>query len=104
MKKISKNLEKRISFVVGDERINRSGRPKGSRNRSTLVREWLAVEQKTANLITGDIEVLDQSDQMTLALILKAKEGDVQAYKELIQYLPDDNDNKSDTEIVIRRV
>ena len=78
------NLEKRVPFEPDDERINRDGRPKGSRNRSTIVREWLSVEQTIKNPITGEMEKLDQADMMTLALIGKARKGDVQAYKELM--------------------
>jgi hypothetical protein len=63
---------------------NPNGRPKGSRNRSTLVREWLEVSQKIKNPITGELEQLQQQDIMTLALIKKAREGDVQAYRELM--------------------
>jgi len=63
---------------------NPSGRPKGSRNRSTLVREWLEVKQKEKNPLTGHVEELEQQDLITLALIKKAKKGDVQAYKELM--------------------
>ena len=63
---------------------NPNGRPKGARNRSTLVREWLEVKQKAKNPITGQTEELEQQDIMTLALIRKAREGDVQAYRELM--------------------
>lgn len=63
---------------------NPEGRPKGSRNRATLVREWLEVKQKEKNPLTGKIEELEQQDLITLALIKKAKKGDVQAYKELM--------------------
>jgi hypothetical protein len=63
---------------------NPNGRPKGKRNRSTLVREWLEVSQKVKNPISGVTEELEQQDIMTLALIKKAREGDVQAYRELM--------------------
>ena len=63
---------------------NPNGRPKGARNRSTLVREWLEVKQKEKNPITGQTEELEQQDLMTLALIKKARDGDVHAYKELM--------------------
>jgi hypothetical protein len=63
---------------------NPKGRPKGSRNRSTVAREWLEVDQRIKNPITGDDESLEQQDIMTLALIKKAREGDVAAYKALM--------------------
>ena len=63
---------------------NPKGRPKGSRNRSTVAREWLELVQSMQNPITGLEEELEQQDIMTLALIKKANEGDVSAYKELM--------------------
>lgn len=63
---------------------NPTGRPKGTRNRSTIVREWLEVQQSVKNPITGEQEVLEQQDIMTLALIKKAREGDVNAFRELM--------------------
>lgn len=63
---------------------NPAGRPKGSRNRSTIVKEWLEVKEKVKNPITGQTEELEQQDIMTLALINKARKGDVYAYKELM--------------------
>jgi hypothetical protein len=63
---------------------NPKGRPKGSRNRSTVARQWLEVSQKVKNPISGEVEELEQQDIMTLALIKKAREGDVSAYRELM--------------------
>lgn len=63
---------------------NPKGRPKGSRNRSTIVKEWLEAKEDTTNPITGEKQSLEQQDIMTLALIKKARKGDVQAYKELM--------------------
>jgi len=62
----------------------KNGRPKGSRNRSTIAKQWLEVSQKIKNPITGKEENLEQQDIMTLALIKKARNGDVSAYKELM--------------------
>jgi hypothetical protein len=63
---------------------NPNGRPKGSRNRSTIVKEWLDVLEKVKNPITGQTEELQQQDIITLALIKKARGGDVNAFKELM--------------------
>lgn len=63
---------------------NPNGRPKGSKNRSTIARQWLEVNQKLKNPITGQDETMSQEDLMTLALIKKAREGDVSAYKALM--------------------
>lgn len=63
---------------------NPNGRPKGRKNRSTIARHWLEINQKLKNPITGDSETMSQEDLMTLALIKKAREGDVTAYKALM--------------------
>ncbi len=62
----------------------KNGRPKGSRNRSTIARKWLEAMQDSRNPITGEIENLSQEDIMTLALLNKARKGDVNAYKQLM--------------------
>ena len=74
------NLKKFAKGASG----NPSGRPKGSKNRSTIARHWLDVNQKLKNPLTGQDEVMSQEDLMTLALIKKAREGDVNAYKALL--------------------
>ena len=63
---------------------NPNGRPKGSRNRSTIAREWLEVTQFITNPITGEKEKLEQQDIMPLGIIKKARDGDVNAYKALM--------------------
>jgi hypothetical protein len=60
---------------------NPNGRPKGSRNRSTIARKWLEVNQSLKNPITGEQETMSQEDMITLALIKKARDGDVSATK-----------------------
>lgn len=63
---------------------NPKGKPKGTRNRTTIVREWLLVEQNFKNPLNGTMEILSQADIITLALISKARKGDVAAFKELM--------------------
>lgn len=63
---------------------NPNGRPKGAKNRSTIARQWLEVNQSLKNPLTGEQETMSQEDLMTLALIKKAREGDVNAYKALM--------------------
>jgi hypothetical protein len=63
---------------------NPNGRPKGTRNRSTIARQWLEVNQNLKNPLTGENETMSQEDLMTLALIKKARDGDVNAYKALM--------------------
>ena len=63
---------------------NPNGRPKGSKNRSTIARQWLEVNEDLKNPLTSEIERMSQEDVMTLALIKKARSGDVNAYKALM--------------------
>lgn len=63
---------------------NPNGRPKGAKNRSTIARYWLEVNQNLKNPLTGSEETMSQEDLMTLALIKKAREGDVAAYRALM--------------------
>ena len=63
---------------------NPKGRPVGSKNRSTIAKKWLGVEQDLKNPLTGEKENMSQEDLMTLALIKKAREGDTQAYQKLL--------------------
>lgn len=63
---------------------NPYGRPKGSKNRSTIARKWLEVNQSLKNPLTGENENMSQEDLMTLALIKKARDGDTNAYKALM--------------------
>ena len=44
----------------------------------------MEVNQKLKNPLTGTEETMSQEDLMTLALIKKAREGDVSAYRELM--------------------
>lgn len=63
---------------------NPSGRPKGALGRATIARYWLEAKTAEHNNLTGDTELLSQEDLITLAIIKKAKAGDVQAYRELL--------------------
>ena len=63
---------------------NPTGRPKGSLNRKTVAREYLAFLQEEVNPLTGIKELLSNEDMITLGFIHKAKKGDVSAYKALM--------------------
>ncbi len=54
---------------------NPSGRPKGSLNRKTIARKYLAYLQEEVNPLTGIKELLGNEDMITLALIHKANKG-----------------------------
>ena len=62
---------------------NPSGRPKGSLNRSTIAKKWLEVFSQE-ELEDGEVKWLSNEEAITLALIRKARNGDVNAYKALM--------------------
>jgi hypothetical protein len=62
---------------------NPSGRPKGSLNRSTIAKKWLEVLSQE-ELEDGQVKWLSNEEAMTLSLIKKARNGDVNAYKALM--------------------
>ena len=63
---------------------NPAGKKKGTRNRSTIARKWLEALESVKNPITGEIDKLSQEDIITLAMIKKARKGDSQAYRALM--------------------
>ena len=77
------NEENLKSWKPG-ESGNPNGRPKGSLNRSTIARKWLQTKSKIMNPISNEEESLTQEDIGTLALIKKVRQGDVAAYKALM--------------------
>ena len=76
--------EDNLKKFTSEYQPKNNGRPKGSKNRSTIARKWLEVNQALKNPLTGENETMSQEDLMTLALIKKAREGDVTAYKALM--------------------
>lgn len=63
---------------------NPKGKPKGTKNRSTILRKWLEVNEKIKNPVTGEIEQATVEDSVILALISKARKGDVAAIREIL--------------------
>jgi len=63
---------------------NPKGYKKGQKNRHTIIKRWLEVREYAENPISGEFEHLTQEELITLALIEKAREGNVYAYKALM--------------------
>ena len=63
-------------FHTDPSRIHNTGRPKGSRNRATIVREAL----EAVDALSG----LPNVDAITYAAVKKALTGDIGAFKELM--------------------
>jgi hypothetical protein len=76
--------EENLKKFSSEYQPEKNGRPKGSRNRSTIARIWLETTQKAKNPITGVEEILTQEDLGTLAMVKKMRDGDVSAYKALM--------------------
>ena len=79
---MSKEDITKYEFKKG-ESGNPSGRPKGSLNRSTIAKKWLEVLSQE-ELEDGEVKWLSNEEAMTLSLIKKARNGDVNAYKALM--------------------
>jgi hypothetical protein len=62
---------------------NPKGKPKGTLNRSTIAKKWLEVLSQE-ELEDGVVKWLSNEEAITLALIQKARKGDVNAYKALM--------------------
>jgi hypothetical protein len=77
------NPENIIPPKKGEVR-NPKGKPKGTLNRSTLLKKWLAVQMDIKRPDTGDKEKMQLFDAITLAVIQKALKGDINAYKEIM--------------------
>ena len=76
--------EENLKKFSAEYQPEKNGRPKGSRNRSTIARLWLETTQKAKNPKTGVEETLSQEDLGTLAMVKKMRDGDVSAYKALM--------------------
>ncbi len=64
---------------------NPKGRKKGSKNRSTIAREMLALNLKGKNPVTGEEVEMSAEQLITLAQMKKALDnGDTNAYKALL--------------------
>ncbi len=63
---------------------NPSGRPKGAKNRSTILKKWLELPCELANPLTGEATAGTIEDKIALALISKGLREDVSAIKEIL--------------------
>lgn len=70
-------------FTSENQPENR-GRPPGSRSRATLLKKWLSAEIEIVNPTTNDKQRVTVEDEVVLALITKARQGDVPAIKEVL--------------------
>ncbi len=67
----------------GDKCNPGAGRPKGKKNRRTLLKKWLDTKMEIENPVSGEKTEGILEDQVVLALINAAINGDVGAIKEV---------------------
>jgi hypothetical protein len=60
------------------------GRPKGAKSRSTILKKWLEAKTDITNPITKLKQKGTVEDEVILALITKARKGDVAAAREIL--------------------
>jgi len=63
---------------------NPAGRPKGAKNRSTILKKWLELPCELTNPLTGEATAGTIEDKIALALISKGLREDVAAIKEIL--------------------
>jgi len=66
---------------------NPKGKPKGTLNRSTILKKWLEVKTKVKRPDNGSEEMVSLSDAIALGIIRQAMKGDVNAYREIMDTL-----------------
>lgn len=66
---------------------NEDGRPKGAKNRSTIVKKWMEVASKGENYLTKELQELTEEDWQILSLIKQGRRGNIQATKLLFDML-----------------
>jgi hypothetical protein len=83
MKKENKGHSNIKPPQLGEVR-NPNGRPVGSKNTKTILERFLNLEMKQKNPFNQEIEQMSVLELMNLKQIANALEGDLQAYKEII--------------------
>lgn len=77
-------------FSKDDDRAREAGR-KGSRkgipNTKTRLKRFLELSQEMKNPVTGEVETFTVAEQMDLAIIKRARDGDIKAYRALLDRL-----------------
>ena len=108
MKKGNPHTIKGKGFDVHPENINTKGRTVGIRNRSTVLKELIALNIELENPLTGKIETAETEVMMNLALLKKALSGDVNAIKEVNDTLygkvADKTELKTEGDILIKLI
>jgi hypothetical protein len=78
------NSRANLKPVAPGEVRNPAGRTPGTKDRATLLRKWLEVELELLNPVTREKQQGTVEDEVVLALIAKARKGDVSAIREVL--------------------
>jgi len=73
-----------ITHIQPGEVRNPKGRGKGVPNRATLFKKWLSAKEDFKNPITREIQRLSQEDIVILAILAKARKGDLKCAEFLL--------------------
>jgi hypothetical protein len=63
---------------------NPKGRPKDVPNSKTILKRFLALEEKITNPVSGELESMSILEQIYLRQIAKARKGDLAAMREVL--------------------
>ncbi len=80
------NPQNLIPAKKGEVR-NPKGKPKGLQHSKTRLRRLLELTQDLTNPITGEVEGFTVLEQLDLQQIIKARKGDLGAYREILDRL-----------------
>ena len=78
---------------------NPNGRPKGVPNAATRYMRFLQLEQQGKNPVTGETETFTLAELMDLRQIKRAIDGDLNAYKEILDRLEGKSVQKSEVDL-----
>lgn len=81
-----KQLKNLIPAKKGEVR-NPKGRGKGVPNTKTRLQRLLLLEQEMVNPVTGKKEMFTVAEQMDIAIVKEARQGNVRAYNALLDRL-----------------
>lgn len=73
-----------ITHIKPGEVRNPKGRGKGVPNRATLFKKWLSAKEDFKNPITREVQRLSQEDIVILAILAKARKGDLKCAEFLL--------------------
>lgn len=73
------NEENIVEHQFKEGNTSGKGRPKGAKNRSTLLRKWLDTKLKTKHPVTKKDVSVTLEDEVALSIIEQARKGNVKA-------------------------